>query len=407
MTFDIALTGLNAASAELDVISNNIANNATSGFKRSSAEFSDVYAVSTLGYSNVSIGQGVQVSSIDQEFTQGDINFTNNNLDLSVSGEGLFRMSNNGSTIYTRSGTFGLDREGFIVNGQGNRLTGFTTDAANNILPIMQDLQIDYADLSPQATENIDLSVNLNVNADILQPFDVNDSSTANFSTSATVYDSLGSSQVATIYFHKDTPNSWTSYTYIDGSEISQPGGDEITFDSTGAIQTVNGSANNTFGTSTFAPQSGATPMSLTFTMNGLTQFDSPFGVNQIVQDGYATGRLSDLDIDSSGIIFGRYTNGQAKTMGQITLSNFPNMQGLRQVGNSSWTESFSSGEAATGTPGSASLGLIQSGSLEQSNVDLTQELVAMIGAQRSFQANAQVISTGDTLTQTVINIRR
>jgi flagellar hook protein FlgE len=147
--------------------------------------------------------------------------------------------------------------------------------------------------------------------------------------------------------------------------------------------------------------------MTLTFDVNEISQFDNAFGVNRIAQNGYSAGRLEDFDIDPSGIIFGRFSNLQTKTMGQVTLSNFPNVEGLRQVSNTSWTESSESGEPATGIPGSASLGTLQSGALEGSNVDITQELVAMIGAQRSFQANAQVISTSDTLTQTVINIRR
>ncbi len=407
MTFDIALTGLNAASAELEVISNNIANNATTGFKRSRAEFADVYSESTFGYSNVAVGQGVQVSTMQQEFEQGDISFTNNNLDLSISGGGLFRMNDNGNTYYTRAGSFGLDPEGYIVNGQGGRLTGFTTDSADNLLPITQDLQIDYSDLAPKASENIEMNLNLDVNAEVLPPFDVMDPSTSNYVTSTTVYDSLGSPQIATMYFHKDTPSSWSTYTFVDGVEVSQPGGDEVTFNSTGTVQSINGGATDSLSTSVFNPTSGASPMAVEFKLGEITQFDNPFGVNQISQDGYATGRLTDFSVDSEGVIFGRFSNGQAKIMGQITLSNFPNMQGLQQIGNSSWKEAFASGQPATGVAGSASLGVIQSGALEGSNVDITKELVSMIGAQRSFQANAQVISTGDTLTQTVINIRR
>ena len=147
--------------------------------------------------------------------------------------------------------------------------------------------------------------------------------------------------------------------------------------------------------------------MALTIDVGDITQFDNAFGVNRIVQNGFSAGRLEDFDIDPDGIIFGRFTNGQAKQMGQITLSAFPISSGLRQVGDTSWNETFASCAPATGAPGTASLGNLQAGSLEGSNVDITQELVSMISAQRSFQANAQVISTGDTLTQTVINIRR
>ena len=191
------------------------------------------------------------------------------------------------------------------------------------------------------------------------------------------------------------------------GNEVSQPGGDDITFNPDGSLNQVNGGAGTTITTTNFSPAIGVTPMTLTFDVGAISQFNNPFGVNQIVQDGYSSGRLNDVDIDASGVIFGRYSNGQSKALGQIVLTNFPNPQGLRQVGNTSWAETFGSGVAATGVPGSASLGMVQSGSLEESNVDITAELVAMISAQRSFQANAQVISTADTLTQTVINMRR
>ncbi|NND90211.1 MAG: flagellar hook protein FlgE [Granulosicoccus sp.] len=407
MTFDIALTGINAASTQLETISNNIANNATTGFKRSRASFADVYAVSTFGATNPAVGQGVRISGITQEFHQGDTTFTNNNLDLSVEGLGMFRLMDNGSPIYTRAGNFALDREGFIVNASGNRLTGYRTNNLDQIEPIADDLRIDYSDLQPRASTTVELSMNLDIKDPVLPPFDVTDASTFNFSTSTTVYDSLGSAQLANVYFHKDAPNTWSTFTYVDGVEISQVGGDELVFDTSGLVQSVNGSPGGDFTTNTYTPVSNAEPMSLTFQLQELTQFDNSFGVNKVVQDGYAAGRLEDFDVDPGGIIFGRFSNGQAKTMGQITLTTFPNLQGLRQIGDTSWTETFSSGEPATGEPGSASLGQLQAGSLEGSNVDITQELVSMIGAQRSFQANAQVISTGDTLTQTVINIRR
>lgn len=407
MTFDIALTGINAASTELDVISNNIANNSTTGFKRSRAEFADVYSSSTFSSSSNATGQGVSVSDVRQEFSQGDTTFTSSALDLSIQGQGMFRLSDGGTPIYTRAGNFSLDREGFIVSATGHNLTGYGVNANQEIETVPTDLRIDYSDLAPVPTTSVALSMNLDTNSEVLAPFDVTDPSTFNFSTSSTTYDSLGASQLATIYVHKDTPNSWTSYVYVDGAEVSQPGGDELTFDVGGKLTAVNGDPEGQFDTNMFTPASGASPMSVQIDLSDLTQFDSPFGVNRIVQDGSAAGRLEDFDIDASGIIFGRFSNGQAKTMGQVTLTGFPNFEGLKQAGDTNWTETFTSGEPVTGSPGSASLGTLQAGALEGSNVDITQELVAMIGAQRSFQANAQVISTGDSLTQTVINIRR
>lgn len=407
MTFQIPLTGINAATTELNSISNNIANNATYGFKKSRVEFSDVYALSAFGASSPSTGSGVRTTNIRQEFAQGDLQFTSRNLDLAVEGLGMFRMEDSGNPVYTRAGTFGLDREGYIVNAQDFRLSGFGVSQNDEIAPIIEDLRVDFSDMRPKSTENVAFSMNLDINSGVLPPFDVDDPETFNFSTSVTVYDSLGSSQLANFYFKKDAPNTWTAYTYIDGAEVNQAGGDEITFSNDGELLSVNGAASNGFTTTMYSPVSGAEPMTVSVDMSDVTQYDNSYGINQVNQDGYAAGRMEDFDIDQDGIVYGRFSNGQAKMMGQVILTNFPNTAGLRQVGSTSWMETFESGEPATGAPGTASLGKLQSGALEGSNVDLTKELVAMIGAQRSFQANAQVISTGDTITQTVINIRR
>lgn len=407
MTFEIALTGINAANTQLEAISNNIANNATYGFKRSRTEFANVYALSSFGASNPSVGQGVRVSNIRQEFEQGDMQFTERNLDLAVEGLGMFKLDSDGTEIYTRSGNFGLDLEGYIVDSSGAKLTGYGVDNNSEIQPITENLQVDFTDLKPNATTLIELAMNLDIKSVVPDPFNVSDGSSFNFSTSSTVYDTLGSPQVASVYFRKSAPNTWSVYTFVDDQEVSQPGGDELIFASDGSLTSVNGGASGRYVTNSFTPASQAEDMQITFDVGDISQFDNEFGVNRVFQDGFAAGQLEGFDIDPTGIIFGRFTNGQAKTMGQITLSSFPNQQGLRQIGTNNWIETYSSGEPATGGPGTASLGKLQAGALEGSNVDITSELVAMIGAQRSFQANAQVISTGDTLTQTVINIRR
>ncbi len=409
MTFQTALTGLNAASTQLEAISNNIANNATSGFKRSRVEFADVFATSSFGGGSPSVGAGVQVANVRQEFAQGDMQFTNRNLDLAVEGLGMFRLNDNGSSVYTRSGTFGMDREGFITDTAGNKLTGFGVSELGAIQPITTDLQVDFTDLPPKPTTSISVAANLDINDGILPPFDVSDPGTFNFSTSTTVFDSLGAGEVANVYFRRDAPNAWSAFTYIAGQSVSADPlvGDQVNFSADGSIQDVNGDPAGIFQTSTFNPASGGEPMQIDIDISEISQFDNSFGVNKISQDGSSAGRLEDFDIDPSGIIFGRFSNGQANMMGQITLTNFPNIEGLRQIGANSWTETFSSGEPATGEPNSASLGGLLAGALEGSNVDITEELVSMISSQQSFQANAQVISTGDTLTQTVINIRR
>lgn len=406
MTLQIALSGINAASKELETISHNIANNATTGFKRSRIEFADLYA-SSAGSSKTETGQGVGVTHVRQEFTQGNIENTSRNLDLAVEGVGMFRLEDDGNPLYTRSGNFGLDEDGFIVNSQGQNLTGFGVNIENQIQPVITALQVDSAELSPKSTTEVEISMNFDTKGEILAPFDLTNQDTYNYSTSVAIYDSLGTSQLANMYFRKDAPNSWTVYSVVDGAEINQVGGDEVTFDASGQLASVNGAITPQFTSNTFAPVSGAEPMQLTFDLSAVSQFDNEFGISKIVQDGFSAGRLEEFNIDNSGVLFGSYTNGETKRMGQVVLTNFPNVGGLKQAGNSTWVETSESGSPATGAPNSAALGGLSSGALEGSNVDLTQELVAMIGAQRSFQANAQVVSTSDTITQTVINMRR
>ena len=406
MTLQIALSGINAASKELETISHNIANNATTGFKRSRIEFADLYA-SSGGSAKTQTGQGVDVTNVRQEFSQGSLMNTSRNLDLAIEGVGMFRLEDDGNPMYTRSGNFGLDEDGFIVNNQGQNLSGFGVNIENEIQPVLGPLQVDSSELPPRSTTEVELAMNFDTKGEILAPFDLTNQDTYNYSTSVAVYDSLGSSQLANMYFKKDAPNSWTVFSVVDGAQINQAGGDEITFDATGQLSTVNGAITPKFTSNTFTPASGADPMQLTFDIADITQFDNEFGVSRVVQDGFSAGRLQEFDIDAGGVLFGSYSNGETKRMGQVVLTNFPNLGGLKQSGSTTWLETTESGAPATGAPNSSSLGSVSSGALESSNVDLTQELVAMIGAQRSFQANAQVVSTSDTITQTVINMRR
>ena len=428
MSFQVALTGLDAATSNLEVISNNIANSNTNGFKRSRAEFADVYASSDFGAVANATGKGVRVTNIRQQHTQGDINYTNNNLDIAISGGGLFRLKDNGGGIvYSRAGAFGLDREGYVSNATEQRLTGYQVDDKGNILPTMGELKIDRADLQPRASEKIDLTANLDQTSKAIgatAAFDVSNPKSYNFTTGATVFDSQGSTHVINYYFRKESDNNWKMFTVSGDTDtiVGDTNGYNIAFGNDGRIDSLADSA----GTQYVARNSDGVPegsfpvtvdaaalgssvdnISLTVDLSKITQFDSASGVNSVIADGFSSGRLSSLDIDKSGVVFGRYSNGQSKAMGQIALANFSSLDGLRPVGDSAWAESFASGPPAIGAPGSASLGYIQSSALESSNVNVTEELVDMIGAQRSFQANAQIISVTDSLTQTVINMRR
>ena len=403
MSFDIALSGLNSASTQLDVISHNISNSATTGFKSSRAEFSDVYAAAT----DHKVGQGVTVANVRQSHAAGNLSDTGKVLDLSVDGNGYLRMSSNGEITYTRNGSLALDREGFIVNSEGQKLTGYPASTGGALSPALSELYVDPADQNPNPTSQIDMGVNLDATSDVKPPFDVADTGTYNFTTATAVYDSIGSPNSLTLYFRKEAPNIWTAFSYLDGVEVNQAGGDELVFNSEGEVESVNGNADLKITLPSFLPNTGGATLDIDIDVGKISQYNSIFGVNQIVQDGFANGRLNDISIDEDGTILGRYSNGQSQRMGQVILTNFANPEGLHQVNGTAWKESFVSGSALIGQPGSSSLGRIRSGALEESNVDVTRELVSMIGAQRSFQANAQVISTIDTITQTVINMRR
>ncbi|MBA3581972.1 MAG: flagellar hook protein FlgE [Gammaproteobacteria bacterium] len=408
MPFNVALTGLNAASTDLEVTANNIANSNTTGFKRSRTEFGDIYANTNLGGGGNSAGQGVQVTKIKQDFGQGSISFTDNALDMSISGRGFFRLSDNGTVSYSRSGAFSVDRNGFVANAQGQHLTGYLADTAGNLTGALGDLQIDTADQPPQATTDIAARLNVNASSVIPGAFTVGvggpDPATYNHSTSLTVYDSLGSSHIASTYYRKNAVNDWQAFLFVDNAQVDGP--DAITFNTDGSLNQINGGPATTLTSPAFNPGGGAANMTLTLDYSEITQFGSPFGVSALSQDGYSTGRLTAIDIDQSGVLFARYTNGQSRSLGQVALANFANVEGLRPIGNTGWTETVSSGSPLVGAPQSADLGGIESGALEESNVDLTQELISMITSQRNFQANAQVISTADTITQTIINIR-
>ena len=654
MTFNIALTGLQAASSQLTVIGNNIANASTTGFKQSKAHFADVYAASNLGSIGNTIGSGVLLSSVEQEFSQGQIQFTKSNLDLAVNGRGFFVLNNNGSVSYTRAGSFGVDKNGYISTALGGDLEGYLSDDTGKITGARGSLQITNSNLAPKSTEDLVVSVNLDATArPPITSFKAGftsstppDPSTFNTSTSTTVYDSLGNSHIMTSYFVKShEENTWKVHVGVDGNDAtslaatppvgvppsSYPAGVSpspftLKFSSSGAFipnnlaqpplyygvgptssadlalnvssniplldvndLTVNGvsipatlSSNDIYssvgnrgsaiaisaainsqtglhgvtatvnptlvnlGTPTFGnlmagdflinginvtgaiandaqlltainnetaltgvtanqpggagtaimlsaldgrniqvesngtvgsianfsgfdlhlgaldplnnqvkratyslstsndlgisiggtlptnvgltsgPKSGiiqATsdvvqisswtpgggakgPQQLSINFDDSSQFGAPFAVQALSQNGYSTGRLSGVEVDPTGIIFARYSNGQSKALGQVALANFGSVQSLSPHGDTSWVETYSSGPALIGAPGTADLGLVQSGALEDSNVNLTDELVSLILAQRNFQANAQTIRTADATTQAIINLR-
>ena len=404
MAFRIAVSGLNAANADLNVTGNNIANANTPGFKESRPAFADVYATSTLGVSQDAIGQGVQLTAVAQQFNQGNVSFTNNNLDLAINGSGFFALEDtNGDRLYTRGGAFGVDKNGFVVNSTGQRLLAFQA-SAGTITGAVGSLQLNSANISPRATTQVDVGVNLDADAAVLAgAFNPSDATTFNNATSISVFDSQGQEHLASVFFKKDNavPNRWETHLVIDNDTSQTTGVVNLDFDQSGLLTTA-----MPVGYGAFTPANGAAPFTLDFDFAGSTQFGAAFGVNSLNQDGFASGRLSGVDIDEEGIVLARFTNGESEAQGQIMLANFANVQGLQPVSETNWAETNTAGAALTGAPGSASLGLLQSGALEESNVDLAEQLVNMIVAQRNFQANAQMIRAEDEITQTIINIR-
>jgi flagellar hook protein FlgE len=545
MSFNIALSGIRAASQDLEVTGNNIANASTNGFKESRTEFGDVYTASIGNSGTLAAGSGVRVQNIAQQFREGNISFTDNLLDLAISGTGFFVTSTNGEQGFTRSGTFGVDEEGFVVNNSNGRLQGFGADANGNLNNLISDIEVSSANLQPQTTVQVSTEVNLDsreappqtafiipavraaasgdldnaatsvvvtnpqgvattlvlsaasggsddaismsailnnalgiesqvnaagdveiildggysltTNPDIASApaldvstttslgigFNPLDSATFNHTTPTVIFDSLGNSHVLQQYFIKQPydpsnaaaqpANAWQVVSLVDGQNVGAPTdtSDPIAT-ATAEVQNIFFSPNGTFDDvasdainignwtplnesggaigalgplATGAPI-GTVSSNFNVSLMGSSQVSGEFEVRAGSQDGTPTGRLAGLTINDEGVLVARYTNGQNRDLAQIALADFANAQGLSQTGSTSWIETSDSGVPLIGPPGTASLGLIESGALEDSNVNLSEQLVNLIIAQRNFQANSKTIETADSVTQTILNIR-
>ncbi|KMV73539.1 flagellar hook protein FlgE [bacteria symbiont BFo2 of Frankliniella occidentalis] len=400
MSFSQAVSGLNAASSNLDVIGNNIANSATSGFKSSTAAFADMFAGSQTGL-------GTKVSAVIQNFGDGAINATGRNLDVALSGNSFFRLEDsNGSVYYSRNGQLQRNADGYLVNTEGLQVTGYpvtgspaTVQTGADPVPIM----IPTTQLPAKATTQGALQANLNSSDALptMTPFDAKEVNSYNAKSSMTVYDSQGNDHQLDLYFVKTANNQWQVYP-IDSSTGEASADFTMSFDENGqltsdatqsiTIQGSNGAAANQALTLDFTGSSQQN--------TGETQFGNP------KQDGYAPGDLTGFTINDDGTIIGSYSNQRTQAMGQIVLSSFTNSEGLQPMGDNLWSESSSSGQPAIGTPGSGNFGTMTAGALEASNVDLSKELVNMIVAQRNYQSNAQTIKTQDQILNTLVNLR-
>ncbi len=407
MSFQQGLSGLNASSQNLDVIGHNIANANTTGMKASRAEFAELYASSLGSAGGISAGIGVEVQTVSQQFTQGNISITGNSLDVAINGNGFFQVElPNGTTAYSRDGAFKLNTEGEIVTNGGAHLMGITA-AADGSIPTggaVGALSLpDGGEIAAIATTEIDLSFNLDAEAAIatgtapsaLVPV------LATYGTSITAYDGQGVEIPVSVYFTKTGVNTWDVYTSVDGSTPALTAS-ALTFDGIG------NTAAATIGTLTLpSPTNPATTVTANLNVVKATQYGSKFSISNATQDGQAPGTLTAISIDESGVIQGSYSNGKSLAAGQIQLATFTNVQGLAPIGGNYWLSTPSSGDAsAKGVPGTGNLGGLRAGALEDSNVDLTKELVNMMTAQRAYQANAQTIKTQDQVMSTLVNLR-
>ena len=408
MSFQQGLSGLNAASKNLDVIGHNIANANTVGMKSSRAEFAELYASSLGSSGGINSGIGVEVNTVSQQFTQGNVSITGNTMDVAINGNGFFQITQpNGSPAYTRDGTFKLTKDGEIVTNDGGSLMGVTalpdgtvpTGGAVGPLVLPAGGEIDA-----QVSTKVDLRFNLDASAAV--PTGTAPASLVpaleTYGTSAIAYNSQGAEIPVAMYFTKTGANAWDVWTSVDGATPTLAG--PMTFGNDGNLT----SSPTGLAPLTLLQSDGTTTFPVALNLERATQFgSSKFSVTKAVGDGQAPGKLTSINIDESGVIQGVYSNGKSIAAGQIQLATFTNMQGLAPIGGNLWLSTFASGPpTATGVPGTGNLGVLRAGALEDSNVDLTKELVNMMTAQRTYQANAQTIKTQDQVMNTLLNLR-
>jgi len=428
MSFETGLSGLTASSKSLDVIGNNIANANTVGMKSGRAEFAEMISTAIgVGGGGSNAGIGVNVAAVTQNFSQGNITVTNNTTDVAINGSGFFVTTQpDGTTAYSRDGQFKLTSTGKIVTNTGGQIMGYPTDTKGNVTSVtLQPMSLPTgAPIPAQATSQITGQLNLDSRA-VVATSTTPPTAVTTYGTSLNAYDSQGVQVPVSFYFVKTDTDTWSVYTNqatataavaSDGTSVpatnTQAGAlFNLHFDTTGKL------ASATDGTG-----AALTPTALQLTLtspnpnignytssldlSGVTQFGAKYAVTNLTQNGYSTGELTGINIDASGVIMAKYSNGQSQAQGMVALADFRNDQGLSQIAGGSWVQTFASGDPLLGQPGSGKFGALQSGALEESNVDLTAELVNMMTAQRAYQANAQTIKTQDQIMSTLVNLR-
>lgn len=416
MSFYTSLSGLNAAQADMTSISHNLANVATNGFKKSRTDFADVISSSVNLSPTKMFGSGVVVKSNKQQFSEGSLLQTTSSLDVAISGDGFFAIKPlaDGATVnYTRNGNFGVDNNGYITDSSGNFLQAFPVDGSGTVVAAGLDqtisVQVPQTSGTPVPTSNVGLSVTLPGSATVpANTFDRFDPDSYNFATQTTVFDVDGNPQTMSTYFRRETtgtPSTWTAHSYIGDAPLNVGGNNAVTmtFDGAGTMTAPTGAT--TFDPAQATGSSSAQTISLDFG-TATKQAAAAFSVDSRSQDGKAIGQFESVAINSDGVITASFSNGDTKALGKIALANFNNPQGLRQLGDSTWSSTGISGEPFVGEPGTGSFGNLLTSTIERSNVDTTEELVNLIAAQRNFQANAKALDAENQISQTIFNIR-
>jgi flagellar hook protein FlgE len=431
------VSGIKAEGEALGVVGDNISNTNTVGFKAQRAVFQDVLGHSiSAGTTSALPGSGVRMADVQQLFTQGSLSNTGVATDLALSGDGFFVMQGNLAGVqgnfYTRNGQWTIDKEGFITNLDGLKAQGYAALPTGGFAAAVSSIQVPTAAISPQATTTMTVTANLDSNAAVPTAAwnAQNPAATSNFSTSISVFDSLGNAHTIDVYFRKTGAGAWEYHALGKAAEVTTPapgagtdvytqlGTGTMTFTTSGALQsltpnpptmgvTFTGAAAQTitadFGNAITPPVGGTAGTGL----DGITQFSGASNVSSQQQNGYASGSLSGIGVDGTGVVRGMYTNGQQLAVGQLAIAKFQANESLGRAGNNMWIETRESGNAALGTAGSGGRGAVSSGALEGSNVDLAQQFVDLIAHQRAFEANSKTITTADEMLQTLQNIKR
>lgn len=414
MSFYTSLSGLKAAQTDLATISHNLANVGTNGFKKSRSEFADVIASSVGVNPTQVIGSGTVVKANRQQFSQGNLVQTSSALDIAISGDGFFAVKPNpeeSAVLYTRNGAFSVNADRYVVDAQGAHLQVYAVDGSGGVvtsdLQTAISLRLPEISGTPAPTSNFALTANLPLNSTTpTNPvFDRFDPSSYNQSTQSTIYDAEGNAETLTNYFRRDGAGAWSIFSFVGDQQLTVGGSTApiaATFNASGVLTSPAGP----IAFDAFTPAGTPTAQQISFNASNITAQLGGFNVTQRVQDGAAVGQIQGVSIDEKGLIKASFSDGTSQVLGKVALVNFANPAGLRQLGASNWSATGLSGEALSGEAGTNGFGDILSGTIERSNVDITEELVGLIAAQRNFQANAKALETAKQISQTIFNIQ-